>query len=368
LGKEKGYGGNKKMTFLYAVLLFGFLIFIHELGHFLAAKLSGVKVLKFSIGFGPKIIGKQIGETEYLLSAIPLGGYVKMYGEDVQDEIVEQARSFKHQPVYKKIFIVFAGPLFNILGAVLLFWIIFVGGIPVLKPVIGDVLQNSPAYTAGLKTGDRIIEIDGKKISTWFDMAQFIQQNPGKTLNFKIERNNELLELNIIAQTKEAKNLFGERVTVGQIGIKPAEEFFIKKEDPLTALNKSVEKCYEIIELTYLTIVKIFQKVVSTDVIGGPILIFQVAEKTAQQGWISFLSFAAIISINLGVLNLLPIPVLDGGHILFFLIEAIRKKPLSDKFIAVSQRIGIAFLFALMILAFYNDILRILDPSKMPKP
>ncbi len=353
------------MNLIYAIILFGFLIFIHELGHFLAAKLSGVKVLKFSIGFGPKIIGRKIGETEYLLSAVPLGGYVKMYGEDIGEEAIDEKRSFKHQPVYKKIFIVLAGPLFNIVGAIILFWIIFVYGVPVLKPVIGEVMENSPAYIAGLQKGDKIIEIQGQKIDNWFDMAQFIQQNPGKILTFKVERQAQLKEFSIQPEAKETKNLFGERISVGQIGIKPADEFFIQKENPVNAINKSFQKCYEIVELTYLTIVKIFQRVVSTEVIGGPILIFQAAGKTAEQGLVSFLSFAAIISINLGILNLLPIPVLDGGHILFFIIEGIRRKPLSEKFIAVSQKIGIAFLLALMMLAFYNDILRLLNPEKM---
>lgn len=354
------------MSLIYAIILFGFLIFIHELGHFLAAKLSGVRVLKFSIGFGPKILGKKIGETEYLLSAVPLGGYVKMYGEEVKDEIIDEKRSFKHKPVYKKIFIVLAGPLFNIFSAVLLFWVIFVHGVPVLKPIIGEVLEKSPAQIAGLEKGDKIIGVDGKKITNWFDMAQLIQQHPNKTLNFEVERKGKILNLAITTQAKETKNIFGEKIVVGQIGIKPAEEFYIKKEEPITAISKSFQKCYEIVELTYLTIVKIFQRVVSTDVIGGPILIFQAAGKTAQQGLVSFLSFAAIISINLGVLNLLPIPVLDGGHILFFMIEGIRRKPLSEKFIAVSQKIGIAFLIALMMLAFYNDIIRLLTPSKMP--
>lgn len=354
------------MSLIYAIVLFGFLIFIHELGHFIAAKLSGVRVLKFSIGFGPKIIGRKIGETEYLISAVPLGGYVKMYGEDVEEEVVDPKRSFKHQPVSRKIFIVLAGPAFNIIGAVLLFWFIYVYGIPVLKPTIGEIMEDSPAKYAGLMKGDRIVEIDGEKITNWFDMAQKIQQSPNKNLNFKIEREGQIFQLTITPQERETKNLFGEKILVGQIGIKPSDEFFIKREDPITAFKKSFEKCYEIIELTYLTIVKIFQRVVSTEVIGGPILIFQAAGKTAEQGLVSFLSFAAIISINLGVLNLLPIPVLDGGHILFFLIEALRRKPLSEKFVSVSQKVGIVLLVALMMLAFYNDILRLLNPSKIP--
>ncbi|MEN2985348.1 MAG: RIP metalloprotease RseP [Thermodesulfovibrionaceae bacterium] len=356
------------MSIIYAILLLGFLIFIHELGHFLAAKICKVIVLKFSIGFGPKLIGKKIGETEYLLSAVPLGGYVKMYGEDAQTEVLEKERSFRHQPVYKRAIIVVAGPIFNIVGAILIFWSIYIYGIPVLKPIIGEVLLPSPASTAGVKKGDVVLEVENRKITNWFEMAEVIQKNPGKSLNFLIKRDNEILSLSITPQPKETKNIFGEKITVGQIGIKPKEEFFIQRYNLFEALNKSIQKCYEIVALTYLTIVKIFQRVVSTEVIGGPILIFQVAEKTAQQGVVNFLSFAAIISINLGILNLLPIPVLDGGHLLFFLIEAIRRKPLSERFIYISQKIGIAFIVALMILAFYNDILRILNPSKMPKP
>jgi regulator of sigma E protease len=354
------------MSLFYAIILLGFLIFIHELGHFLAAKISGVRVLKFSIGFGPKILGKRIGDTEYLISAIPLGGYVKMYGEDVAEEAVDVKKSFKHQSVSKKIFIVLAGPVFNIIAAVALFWVVFIYGVPVLKPVIGEVLENSPAHQAGLQKGDKFIEIEGQKINNWFDMTQLIQQNPNKNLTFQIEREGNIKTLSITPETKETTNLFGEKIFVGKIGIKPANEFFIQKESPINALNKSIQKCYEIVELTYLTIVKILQRVVSTEVIGGPILIFQAAGKTAEQGLISFLSFAAIISINLGILNLLPIPVLDGGHILFFLIEGLRRKPLSEKFIAFSQKIGIVFLVGLMMLAFYNDILRLLNPDKMP--
>lgn len=354
------------MNLIYAVILFGFLIFIHELGHFLAAKLCGVRVLKFSIGFGPKLIGRKIGETEYLISAIPLGGYVKMYGEDVDEKVVEVNRSFKHQPVSKKLLIVLSGPLFNIASAIFLFWFIYVYGIPVLKPTIGEILEGSPAHLAGLKRGDTIVEIDGERITNWFDMAQKIQQSPNRSLNFKIERSGESFQVSIVPQERETKNIFGEKIFVGQIGIKPADEYFIKREEPLLALKKSVEKCYEIVELTYLTIVKIFQRVVSTDVIGGPILIFQAASKTAEQGLVSFLSFAAVISINLGILNLLPIPVLDGGHVVFFLIEAIRRKPLSERFVVISQKIGIVVLVGLMMLAFYNDILRLLSPSKIP--
>ncbi len=362
------------MTVLWAVLLFGFIIFIHELGHFLAAKRFNVKVLKFSIGFGPKVLSKKIGETEYLLSAVPLGGYVKMLGEDPDDEETphaplskeDEARSFKNQSIRKRAAIVFAGPLFNLLTAVLIFFAIYVHGVPALLPIIGEVMPDSPAMRAGLKQGDEIQSINGKVINQWSEMTEIIHKSANKPLQFLVKRDEQTLNLTITPEPKIVKDLFGEDKEVGIIGIKPSDKVTTVQYGLIEASDKALLKTGEIIYLTFVGIVKLIQKIIPADNIGGPILIFQLAEKTASAGVISFLTFAAVISINLGILNLLPIPVLDGGHLLFFAIEAIRKKPLDDRVIAVSQKVGMALIIMLMAFAMYNDIFRIISGSPIP--
>lgn len=356
------------MTILSAILLFGFLIFIHELGHFILAKINRVRVLKFSLGFGPKVIGRQIGETEYLLSAIPLGGYVKMLGEETEDEAEEPdpARSYKNQPVLKRISIVFAGPLFNLLAAVVIFFFIFLNGIPTLLPVIGEVLGDSPAARAVLVTGDRIIEINGTPIKYWSDMTEIIHESPEKQLTMTVQRNSARTTISVTPERKKTKDLFGEEKEIGLIGVKPSGDTVVVKENLPAAVRNAFSRTWEISVLTVVGIVKLIQRIIPADTIGGPILIFQLAEKQASAGVLNFFTFAAVISINLAILNLLPIPVLDGGHLLFLAIEKVRKKPLSERVIMVSQRIGMALLVLLMALALYNDIFRLVDGKPLP--
>ncbi|MBF0329489.1 MAG: RIP metalloprotease RseP [Nitrospirae bacterium] len=356
------------MSFLSAMLLFGFLIFIHELGHFLFAKLSNVKVLKFSLGFGPKIVGRKIGETEYMLSAVPLGGYVKMLGEEVEDEVEQSdmARSFKNQPIHKRAAIILFGPLFNIFTAVVIFFFVFLLGVPTLLPVVGDVMKDTPAESAGLQKGDRIVQIDDAQISQWSEMTEVIHKSPDKLLNFKIKRAEELIDFKVTPQSKKTKDIFGEEKTVGLIGIKPLGDTIVYKESLAGSVKQAFLKTWEISVLTVVGMVKLIQRIVPADNIGGPILIFQLAEKQANAGFLSYFTFAAVISINLGVLNLLPIPVLDGGHLVFLGIEALRKKPLSEKIIIISQKVGIALLVMLMAFAMYNDIFRIITGKPLP--
>lgn len=364
------------MTILYAILLFGFVIFIHELGHFLAAKYFNVKVLKFSIGFGPKIIGRKIGETEYLISALPFGGYVKMLGEDIEEKEQDtppeplspqdMARSFRNQSIARRAAIVFAGPLFNILTATVIFWAIYVNGVPAIMPIVGEVMADSPAMKAGLKPMDEIVSIDGRSIKQWTDMTEIIHKSPEKALTFTVKRQDRQLNLTITPEKKTVKDLFGEDKEVGIIGIKPSDKITTIHYGIIEASDRAILKTVEIIHLTFVGIVKIFQKIIPADNIGGPILIFQLAEKTASLGLVSFLTFSAVISINLGILNLLPIPVLDGGHLLFFAIEAIRKKPLDDRVIIISQKVGMALIIMLMAFAMYNDIFRIISGSPLP--
>lgn len=360
------------MSIISAIVLFGFLIFIHELGHFLAAKWSGVKVLKFSLGFGPRLIGRKVGETDYVISAIPLGGYVKMLGqEDIGEatddaDSAEKERSFRHQPGLKKALIIIAGPLFNIFTAAAIFFFIFLAGVPTLLPVVGEVMPDTPAAKAALSKGDIIKEVNGAPITQWTDMTTLIRANPHKALALKVLRNGEPLQVSITPEIQKVPNIFGEVEEVGVIGITPSGATTTVKEGLGSAAVGAVVKTWDIIEITIVGIVKLIQRIIPADTIGGPILIFQLAEKQASAGPMSFFLFAAVISINLGILNLLPVPVLDGGHILLLGIEAVKGKPLSETAVLVAQRIGLALLIMLMLFAFYNDIFRIISGKPLP--
>jgi regulator of sigma E protease len=363
------------MTLISAIVLLGILIFVHELGHFLVAKLMGVRVEKFSLGFGPKLIGKKVGDTEYLISAFPLGGYVKMLGENVLDETEEEAeelseedkkRAYSHQPVRKRFLIILAGPVFNILFASLVFAFIFLGGVTVLYPDVGEVMKDTPAERAGLMKGDRIIEIEGVEIQEWFQMTGIIYESPEKELVFKIKRGNDIIEHTIAPERKTEKNIFGEDKEIGLIGIRPSGESFIREVGPVEAVKNAVLKTVEISVLTVVAIVKLIQRAIPADNLGGPIMIVQMAGKQAAEGAVSFFYFMAVISINLGIINLFPIPVLDGGHLVFLGIEAVRKRPLEDKAIILAQKVGILILITIMAFAFYNDIIRIITGKGMP--
>ncbi|MEW6068912.1 MAG: RIP metalloprotease RseP [Nitrospirota bacterium] len=356
------------MTFLSAIILLGIIIFVHELGHFLLAKLTRVKVKKFSLGFGPKLIGKKYGDTEYLLSSVPLGGYVKMLGEEPGEELKEEEKrlAYKYQPVWKRFLIVFFGPLFNMVFAITIFFFIFLAGVPVLLPDVGEVMDNSPASLSGLAKGDKVTGIDDTTINQWDEMAEIIHNNPGKSLNFRIERDGNIFTKIITPEKMKIKNIFGDEKEIGLIGIKPSENTFIKKEGFIAALKGSIIRTWDITVLTVVSVIKLIQRVIPADTIGGPILIVQMAGEQASRGLMNFFLFMAIISINIGVLNLLPIPILDGGHILFLGIEAIRRKPLNEKFIAVSQRIGLALILTIMAFALYNDIIRLITGKTFP--
>jgi regulator of sigma E protease len=360
------------MTLIWAVILFGLLIFFHELGHFILAKLVGVKVLKFSLGFGPKIVSRKIGETEYLISAFPLGGYVKPLGEEPGEEMMEEEkpRAFNYQPVWKRIAIVIAGPVFNLVLAFIIF-VVFLGfnyplAIPKLDSItttIEGVVEDSPAMAAGLKANDTIIEINGSSVGDWNEMAGIFAKNPEKELDLKVRRDGEIMEFKITPSPTTVKNEEGEEVTVGRIGIsKKLDATIIKSESILDVPFKALKGVYEWCVLTLEVVVKLFTGGVSAKQMGGPILIVDAAAKAASVGAFTYFNFIAIISINLAILNLMPVPVLDGGHILFLSVEALRRKPLSEKLMVVANRIGMALIMLLITFVFYNDIIRIVVP------
>ncbi|MBF0337752.1 MAG: RIP metalloprotease RseP [Nitrospirae bacterium] len=357
------------MTAVYAILLIGILIFVHELGHFIFAKLVGIKVLKFSLGLGPAIISRKYGETTYQLSAFPIGGFVKMHGEDQEPdstELEEPERSFAAQSVFKRFLVVSAGSVFNLLFAALLFCIVLMTGIPKLKAVIGEVLPDSPARAAGMMKGDIVTAIDGEPLKHWDKLTGIIHDSAGKSLAVSIHRDTEDIVIHITPKRETTKDIFGQDIQVGLVGIKPSGDSEIERYGLFQGIYQGFARTWDVIALTLLSVVKLIQRVVPADTIGGPIMIFQLAGKQATSGFLQFVTFMAVISINLGVFNLFPIPILDGGHIVYLAIEGIRKKPLSVQAMAVTQKVGLAFLLLLMVFAVYNDVLRLLGKSPMP--
>ncbi len=350
-------------TILFSTLIvLGILIFVHELGHFLVAKRSGVTVLRFSLGFGPKIFAVTRGDTEYRLSAIPLGGYVKMLGEDSEEELSEEQRagSFSEQGVWKRLAIVLAGPLSNYVLAIIIFTLLFAfSGIHEPTPDIGSVNPGSPAEQSGLKAGDRVLSINGKAIRTWEELSESIEKFGLNPLNLQVKRDDTELSVSVTPQISEIKNIFGEAIKRPLIGISASENTSVKKVNPLAAGYYALSHTYELSKLFLLTVVKLIQRIVPLNTLGGPILIAQMAGKQAQKGILDLMNFMALISVNLAVLNLLPIPVLDGGHIFFFLIEAVLGRPISLKKIEIAQKVGLVALLSLMVVVFYNDIVRV---------
>ncbi|MBW1748556.1 MAG: RIP metalloprotease RseP [Deltaproteobacteria bacterium] len=327
------------------VIVLGVLIFFHELGHFLVARLLGVGVETFSLGFGPNRI-----------SAIPLGGYVKMVGEqpDADLDPADIPLSFTHKHVFKRILIVAAGPFFNILLALIIFYGIFqISGMLILKPSIGEVNEGTPAYRTGLK------KIDGVKISSWEDMAKMITTSKGNTLSISVLRGNSMRISDVTPEPKIFKNIFNEDMERYVIGVTASGDFFTKDLNVFQAFSQSFIQTYQITALTIKGVVKLFQGRVSPKTLGGPIMIAQMAGQEAREGAINLIFFIALISINLAILNFLPIPVLDGGHLLFFFVEAVTGRPVSIKIREIAQQAGIFVLILLMIFVFYNDIARV---------
>ncbi|MDR3567013.1 MAG: RIP metalloprotease RseP [Syntrophobacteraceae bacterium] len=350
------------ITILSFVLVLGVLIFVHELGHFLVAKRMGVTVLRFSLGFGPKIAAITRGGTEYRLSLLPLGGYVKMLGEDSGEELTpeEKATSFSEASVWKRLAIVFAGPLSNFLSAILIFALVFTfSGVRELAPVIGSVNSGSPAQKAGLKGGDKVVSIDGKVIGSWDDLSDYIEEHGARPLHFLIKRGDSNISFTVTPAVSNVKNLFGETISRPLIGIASAEELIVKHVNPLQAGYYALVNTYGYSKVFVLAVVKIVEGIIPIKTLGGPIMIAQMAGKQARKGFADLLNFMAIIGVNLAVLNLLPVPLLDGGHIFFFLIEAVTGKPLSLSKIEIAQKVGLVALLSLMVVVFYNDLARL---------
>jgi len=353
---------NSALSF---IIVLGVLIFVHEFGHFITAKLFNIKVLKFSLGFGPQIVAKQFGETEYRIGILPLGGYVKMLGEQPGEEISgeDRDRSFSDQPVFKRFLVVLAGPLFNLLSAILIFFFIFaIVGLP--QPIpgteIGQVAEQSPAQKAGFLPGDIITAINNIPTREWQEVSEAIRTSSGRELQFTIKRQEQSLVLTGTPDKSEVKNIFGEAVETRYLmGITKKSDVTYEQTSIIEAFKAGIEQTWFYIYLTIMSLVKIVQRVVPASEIGGPILIAQMAGQQLEAGWMNLLSFMAVLSVNLGIINLFPIPILDGGHLVFFSVEALRRKPLSMRSQEILQQIGLVLLATLMVFVFYNDFARI---------
>jgi len=454
------------MTFLVTIIAFimalGILIVFHEFGHYLVARWCGVRVLRFSVGFGRPLYSKRLGtdQTEWVISAFPLGGYVKMLDEQEGKVAPEDlSRAFNRKPVANRFAIVAAGPVANFLLAMLLYWVLFMSGVAGMKPILGPVVPATPAAFAsfqegetitrigdeavstwqdarwlllaqameraasvsvhtispagesalrrldlsqvegsdlegdflakiglssyqppmdpivgmlvaggagergGLRVGDEIIAVDGKKITLWEDLVLDIRKNPGKLLKLEILRGGKTVQLEIVPDISSESG-----GKVGKLGIGPQidrgelDKLMISiSYPPLAAMAKAIRKTWETSLFTLQMLWKMVVGEVSWKNISGPITIADYAGKSAQLGFASYLAFLALISISLGVLNLLPIPLLDGVHLLYYLIEVVKGAPLSVKAMEAGQQMGMALLFALMVCAIYNDVARLIS-------
>lgn len=446
-------------TLIAFIVALGVLIVFHELGHYLVARWCGVKVLRFSVGFGTPVWKRRLGRdgTEWAIAAFPLGGYVKMLDEREAPVPAEELhRAFNRQSVGRRFAIVLAGPLANFLLAILLYWVLFVHGVPgmrpvlgeplpatpaavagflpgeqitrigpdevstwqevrwslldqglgkkaisvevrnkdgesrvrdldlseigpdqidsdllgaigltrfqpELKPVIGAVIAGEAAEAAGLRAGDEILEVDGRALSNWNDLVAAVSVAPERSLAFRVLREGVLTEL---AVTPQARAEGGK--TVGRIGAAPYfDEAAVQRLmtevrlGPLEAVWKSVQRTWELSLFTLRMLGKMIIGDVSLKNLSGPITIADYAGQSAQMGWLAYLSFLALISISLGVLNLLPVPLLDGGHLMYYVVEVVKGSPVSERAMEVGQQVGIVLLFSLMAFALYNDINRL---------
>lgn len=344
--------------FLVTVLAISFLIFFHELGHFLAARSLGVKVNTFSIGFGEKIYTKNVGGTDYCLSAIPLGGYVQLKGQDDTDPKAKNydADSYNVLSPIKRIYILFAGPLFNFILAFFIYILLGFIGVERLAPSVGYIAEGSAAASAGLVKNDKILAINGVKINEWDEISKNVELEPSTIL---IDRNGSSLTINLTPKIGETINLFNEKVQRPLIGISPNGEVVKIYHTGLESLKFAYDETIEASKLIFKSFTKLISGAVPLKEVGGIVQIADVTSKAAKISLSVLLLITALISVNLGVLNLFPIPALDGGHILFNLYELVFRREVNERVLALLTYCGWALLLGIMVLATFNDIMRL---------
>ncbi len=352
----------------YIVLVLGVLIFIHELGHFLVARFFKMGIRTFSLGFGPKVVGFRSGMTEYKLSAVPLGGYVQLVGQDGEDDSTEgfpPETWFVRRPAWQRMLVVAAGPLCNLILAWALYAALFAhSGRMEVPASVGEVTENSAAQEAGLLAGDAILSVDGTPIAYFSELKSLVEESKGRTLVLAVKRGQENLNVNITPKIFTKKNIFGEDIQEPLLGVTSPKETITIPLDPAQAVQAGLVQTWRVTSLTGQVFWKLLQGVVPMSSMGGPLMIGEMVAKQSEQGLAALAALTAMISVNLAILNLLPIPVLDGGHILFFALETVFRKPVPERWRMLTTKIGFAMLMALMLLATFNDIMRYIPGTK----
>lgn len=372
LGNWGGSALQYVVPFLFVLTI---VVFFHELGHFLVARWCGVKVLTFSIGFGPELFGfNDRRGTRWKLSAIPLGGYVKFFGDEnaasVPDAAAvsqmsepERRHSFFYKSVSQRTAIVAAGPIANFLLAIVIFASVFaLFGKQVTSARIDTVQPDSAAQAAGFQPGDLVLDINGRPIDNFADMQRIVSTSAGETLAIVVERGGVRTELKATPALREVKDSFGNVHRIGVLGVSRSNapgDIRTEKVDPIAAVRMGVEETWFVVERTMSYISGVIVGREKADQLGGPLRIAQVSGQVASAGFVALINLAAVLSVSIGLLNLFPIPLLDGGHLLFYAIEALRGKPLSERAQEVGFRIGLAIVLMLMIFATFNDILHL---------
>ena len=348
------------MGIFTALIVLSFLIFFHELGHFLAARFFGVTVYKFSIGFGKEIWSKKFGDTEWQLALIPLGGFVQMKGQDDLDPLKKDYSedSYNNKKPWQRIIILFAGPFANFITAFVLLFFVSQLGERALAPIIGKVLKDSPAFLSKLQKNDKIIKIDNHEVKTWKEMSKFIKNSHGSII-VTIKRDNKIFHKRLTPKLTASKSIFGEDIKKQMIGIAPTGEIISVKYNFINGLYFAIDKTFEATDMIFNGIIKLINGIVPLDNVGGVVSIVQVTSEATDIGIVALFTLTALISVNLGILNLLPIPALDGGHIIFNIYEVIFNKPPNENIMYKLTLIGWLLLGSLMLLGLYNDLNRI---------
>jgi regulator of sigma E protease len=360
------------IPFLFVLTI---VVFFHELGHFLIARWAGVKVLTFSLGFGPELAGFDDRHgTRWKISAVPLGGYVKFFGDESEASTPsmealagmteeEKKGSFHHKGVGARAAIVAAGPIANFLLAIVIFTCLFTFfGKPSTSARVDKIEANSAAAAAGFQIGDVVTAIDGAKIESFSDMQRIVGTRAGEHLTFTVKRGENTVQLQGTPELRDVKDPFGNSHRQGVLGITrqtAAGDVVTERVDPATAMWLGVKETWFVIDRTLAYIGGIFTGREAADQVGGPLRIAQISGQVATIGLAALIHLAAVLSISIGLLNLFPVPLLDGGHLLFYAVEAVRGRPLSERAQEMGFRIGLGLVLMLMVFATYNDILHL---------